>query len=116
MRQTLAVAFSLTAIITFISVSLNPRVAMSAPLRVTASPRPRVPASLSPEYLWFETENMRGLATDPRGEPILNPSWLNLPKAKAPGWGINGPGVSAEWSQGGESEWNSVAASSDETT
>jgi hypothetical protein len=59
---------------------------------------------------------MRGIAKDPRGEPILNPGWLNLPKAKAPGWGINGPGVSAEWSQGGESEWNSAAASFDETT
>src|SRR2546423_13087428 len=58
---------------------------------------------------------MRGFATQPNGEPILNPSWLNLPKAKAPGWGINGAGVSAEWSQGGESEWNSAAASADET-
>jgi hypothetical protein len=73
--------------------------------------------SASPaEYLWFEAENMRGLATDKRGEPILNPSWLNLPRAQARGWGINGPGVSAEWSQGGESEWNSVAASADETS
>ena len=81
-----------------------------------ASLRPRLSPTPSTEYLWFEAENMRGLATDKRGEPILNPSWLNLPKAKAPGWGINGPGVSAEWSQGGESEWNSVAASSDETT
>ncbi len=45
----------------------------------------------------------------------MNPAWLNYPKTKAPGWGINGPGVSAEWSQGGESEWNSVAASADET-
>jgi hypothetical protein len=59
---------------------------------------------------------MRGFATQPTGEPILNPSWQNLPKAKAPGWGINGPGVSAEWSQGGESEWNSAAASADETS
>src|SRR5687768_3920807 len=58
---------------------------------------------------------MRGFATDRRGEPILNPSWLNLPKAKAPGWGISGPGVSAEWSQGGESEWNSAGASADES-
>ncbi|MEK6280907.1 MAG: hypothetical protein AABN95_11185 [Acidobacteriota bacterium] len=58
---------------------------------------------------------MRGIATQPNGEPILNPSWQNLRKAKAPGWGINGPGVSAEWSQGGESEWNSVAAGADET-
>ncbi|HEV7682224.1 MAG TPA: hypothetical protein VGO68_08895 [Pyrinomonadaceae bacterium] len=58
---------------------------------------------------------MRGFGTKPNGEPIQNPSWMNLPRAKAPGWGINGPGVSAEWSQGGESEWNSAAASADET-
>src|SRR6266566_8747150 len=70
---------------------------------------------LHPEYLWYEAENMRGFATQPNGEPILNPSWMNLPKAKAPGWGMNGPGVSAEWSQGGESEWNSAAASADES-
>ncbi|HEV2830326.1 MAG TPA: hypothetical protein VGW76_22250 [Pyrinomonadaceae bacterium] len=68
------------------------------------------------EYLWYEAENMRGFGTKPTGEPIQNPSWLNLPRAKAPGWGINGPGVSAEWSQGGESEWNSAAASADEST
>ncbi len=68
-----------------------------------------------PEYLWYEAENMRGFGTKPNGEPIQNPSWMNLPRAKAPGWGMNGPGVSAEWSQGGESEWNSAAASADET-
>jgi len=67
------------------------------------------------EYLWTEAENMRGFGTKPNGEPIQNPSWMELPAAKAPGWGINGPGVSAEWSQGGESEWNSVAASADES-
>jgi hypothetical protein len=58
---------------------------------------------------------MRGFGTKPNGEPIQNPSWMNLRKVDAPGWGMNGPGVSAEWSQGGESEWNSVAASADET-
>jgi hypothetical protein len=58
---------------------------------------------------------MRGFATDKRNEPFLNPSWLDPPREKAPGWGMNGPGVSAEWSQGGESEWNSAAASADET-
>src|SRR5215210_1585877 len=67
------------------------------------------------EYLWYEAENMRGLSLDARNEPRLNPVWQNLPREKAPGWGVNGPGVSAEWSQGGESEWNSVAASPDET-
>jgi len=58
---------------------------------------------------------MRGFSTGKLGEPLLNPSYLNLPRAKAPGWGMNGPGVSAEWTQGGESEWNSAAASADET-
>jgi hypothetical protein len=58
---------------------------------------------------------MRGFSRDARLWPVSNPSYLNLMKDKAPGWGINGPGVSAEWSQGGESEWNSAAASADET-
>jgi hypothetical protein len=67
------------------------------------------------EYLWYEAENMRGFSTNAQNEPILNPSWQEPPRATAPGWGMNGPGVSAEWSQGGESEWNSAAASADET-
>ena len=58
---------------------------------------------------------MRGFTTGKLGEPLLNPSYLNLSRNKAPGWGMNGPGVSAEWTQGGESEWNSAAASADET-
>ncbi len=67
------------------------------------------------EYLWYEAENMSGISADERHEPRSNPSQLTRTRAEAPGWGINGPGVSAEWTQGGESEWNSVAASSDET-
>src|SRR3989440_8327274 len=70
---------------------------------------------VSSEYLWYEAENMRGISADARHEPVLNPSWMELPASKTPGWGINGPGVSAEWSQGGESEWNSVNSSADET-
>jgi len=68
-----------------------------------------------PEYLWYEAENMRGFTTGKLGEPLLNPSYLNLSREKAPGWGMNGPGVSAEWTQGGESEWSSAAASAGET-
>ena len=71
--------------------------------------------NVSAEYLWYEAENMRGFSTGKLGEPLLNPSYLNLSREKAPGWGMNGPGVSAEWTQGGESEWNSAAASADET-
>src|SRR5262245_57364446 len=88
---------------------------------LSASPCLRVSAStvstnepLFPEYLWYEAENMRGITATPQNEPQLNPSWMELPASKAPGWGINGPGVSAEWTQGGESEWNSVNASADE--
>jgi hypothetical protein len=73
------------------------------------------PSAHAPEYLWYEAENMLGLSVNELNNPISNPSWAMLPRAKAPGWGINGPGVSAEWSQGGESEWNSAAASADET-
>jgi hypothetical protein len=68
------------------------------------------------EYLWYEAENMRGITQTAQHEPQLNPSYLQISAAKAPGWSISGPGVSAEWSQGGESEWNSVAASADETS
>ena len=58
---------------------------------------------------------MRGFARQPNGEPVLNPSWLELPRVQAPGWGMNGTGTSAEFTQGGGSEWNSAAASADET-
>lgn len=76
----------------------------------------QVPSSVTGyEYLWYEAEDMRGFATQPNGEPILNPSWQDLPRAKAPGWGMNGTGTSAEFTQGGASEWGSAAASFDET-
>jgi hypothetical protein len=83
-------------------------------VKFSHSPRLPVPPS-EIEYLWCEAENMRGISQTPRHEPVQNPSYLDLPAAKAPGWAISGPGVSAEWSQGGESEWNSVAAAADET-
>jgi len=104
-------AVSLAAVLALLCGAYQLRNAQSP---LSASPPLPVPAS-DIEYLWYETENMRGLTKNSRHEPILNPSYLEIPAAKAPGWGISGPGVSAEWSQGGESEWNSVAASADET-
>src|ERR1044071_9802852 len=86
------------------------------PAQVSTSSSPNTPAVQARfEYLWYEAENMRGFSTTERQEPVINASWINPAREKAPGWGINGPGVSAEWSQGGESEWNSAAASADET-
>ena len=90
-------------------------VLLSALPTASAQAAPRPAAARHSEYLWYEAENMRGVTLDARNEPRPNPTWMNLPREKAPGWGMNGPGVSAEWSQGGESEWNSVAASPDET-
>jgi hypothetical protein len=87
----------------------------AAPAQVAATHADDARSSRHLEYLWYEAENMSGIATDPRNEPRINPSWMELTRAQAPGWEISGPGVSAEWSQGGESEWNSVAAAADET-
>jgi hypothetical protein len=84
--------------------------------KVSASPSPSALEPSRLEHLWYEAEDMRGFATQPNGEPVLNPSWRNLPRSQAPGWGMSGTGVSAEWTQGGESGWNSAAASADETT
>jgi hypothetical protein len=109
-------ALPLIALVILLAGSGELRSQSQANGQVAASARPPISQSLGPEYLWYETENMRGFGTKPNGEPIQNPSWMNLAKADAPGWGMNGPGVSAEWSQGGESEWNSAAASADETS
>src|SRR5215218_1421913 len=38
------------------------------------------------EYLWYEAENMRGFTMGKLGEPLLNPSHMNLSRDKAPGW------------------------------
>jgi len=99
------------------SIALNarrPSINILNSAQLAASP-PLPVAPSEAEYLWYEAENMRGISETPRHEPVLNPSYLDLPASKAPGWAISGPGVSAEWSQGGESEWNSVAAAADET-
>jgi hypothetical protein len=89
--------------------TINP--AKSAQAQQTGSQTQTAPV----EYLWYEAENMRGFSTDRLNNPVINASWIDPPRAQSPGWGMNGPGVSAEWSQGGESEWNSAAASADET-
>jgi hypothetical protein len=110
------VAAVLLAVAVGVALALLSFANQSSNAQSQTSPRPPATGPASDlEYLWYEAENMRGLTTNSRHEPILNPSYLELPASKAPGWGISGPGVSAEWSQGGESEWNSVAASADET-
>ena len=65
-------------------------------------------AEKSPVYLWFEPEWFEGV----KGSFAY---WPSEPKPSG-SWGIAGPGISAEWTQGGESEWNSMGAAAGETS
>src|SRR5688572_358928 len=73
---------------------------------VIADPADAVTAA--PIYIWLEPEWFPGVKGD------FN-YWTG--KAKPIGsWGIAGPGISAEFSQGGESEWQSMGVVAEETT
>src|SRR5262245_58487951 len=63
-----------------------------------------------PVYLWFEPEWFDGV------KGSFN-YWSDSTKPGKPtgAWGVAGPGISAEWTQGGESEWNSMGAVAEET-
>ena len=61
-----------------------------------------------PIHLWFEPEWFDGV----KGSFAY---WTGNAKPSG-AWGIAGPGISAEWSQGGESEWNSIGAAATETS
>ncbi len=64
-------------------------------------------ADKPPVYLWLEPEWFDGVS----GSFAY---WTG--EAKPTGaWGVAGPGISAEWTQGGESEWNSTGAPAAET-
>lgn len=62
-------------------------------------------------YLWLEPEWFDGV----KGHFAYWPGPESAKKATG-NWAIAGPGISAEWSQGGESEWNSIGAGADETS
>jgi hypothetical protein len=61
-----------------------------------------------PVYLWHEPEWFEGV----KGSFAY---WTGAAKPSG-SWGVAGPGISAEWSQGGESEWNSMGAPAEETS
>ncbi|MFO0965112.1 MAG: hypothetical protein U0793_05945 [Gemmataceae bacterium] len=63
--------------------------------------------SRPPVYLWLEPEWFEGV----KGSFAY---WTGAAKP-AGAWGVAGPGISAEWTQGGESEWNSMGAPAEET-
>ncbi len=67
-------------------------------------------AEKTPFYLWLEPEWFDGVS----GNFAYWPGPESAKKALVH-WAVAGPGISAEWSQGGESEWNSMGAGADET-
>src|SRR5262245_54704915 len=68
---------------------------------------PASAAAKPPVYLWFEPEWFEGV----QGSFAY---WTGAAKPTG-AWGVAGPGISAEWTQGGESEWNSMGAPAEET-
>jgi hypothetical protein len=72
-------------------------------LLLTAAPTAAAP----PVYLWFEPEWFDGV----EGSFAY---WTGAAKPTG-AWGIAGPGISPEWTQGGESEWSSMGAPAAET-
>lgn len=63
-------------------------------------------ADKPPIYLWLEPEWFDGVSGN-------FAYWTG--EAKPTGaWGVAGPGISAEWTQGGESEWNSMGVPASE--
>ena len=64
-------------------------------------------AAAPPVYLWLEAEWFVGVD----GSFAY---WTGTAKPTGT-WGVAGPGISPEWTQGGESEWNSMGAPAAET-
>lgn len=77
------------------------------PLALLIFPTLTTAADKPPIYLWLEPEWFDGVSGG-------FAYWTG--EAKPTGaWGIAGPGISAEWTQGGESEWNSMGVPAAET-
>src|SRR5262249_31781445 len=68
-------------------------------------------AANPPVHVWLEPEWFTGV----KGRFDYWPDSTKPQKPVGAG-GSAGPGISAEWSQGGESEWNSIGASAAETS
>jgi hypothetical protein len=57
------------------------------------------------ESIWIEAEHLRG---------IKGSCFPDMNQKTAGAWGMSGPGIGPEWTQGGESEWLSIACGPDE--
>jgi hypothetical protein len=74
---------------------------------VAALLAPRPSRAAPPVYIWVEADWFHGVQG-------MLPYWTGAAKPTGH-FAIAGPGISAEWSQGGESEWNSMGAPAEET-
>src|SRR5437899_3018957 len=57
------------------------------------------------ESIWIEAEHLRG---------ITGYCFPDMDQKTAGNWALSGPGICPEWTQGGESEWLSIACGPDE--
>src|SRR3954468_5054327 len=64
-------------------------------------------SAATPQHIWMEAETFAPLVG-------ANFSFQPVGQTAKNSWGLAGPGVAAEWTQGGESEFLSVAARADE--
>src|ERR1051325_12327 len=77
-------------------------------LCLAAFPASAVPIASASESIWIEAEHLDGV----RGY-----CWpMGTPEMKKPSgnWGLSGPGWAAEWAQGGESDFLSIATAADD--
>src|SRR5580765_1263037 len=59
------------------------------------------------ETIWIEAENLQGV----RGY-----CFPDMDQKTQGNWALSGPGIAPEWTQGGESEWLSIACGPDDAT
>ena len=81
---------------------------MTRPLCLLLALTAVTPAAAAAESIWLEAEHLDGIRGHcwPMGKPEM--------KQTKGHWGISGPGWAAEWTQGGESGFLSIAAGPDD--
>ena len=84
----------------------EPEKPTSLEIKKPATSGAEAPATL-PQHVWIEAETFAPL----KGS---NFSFHHPAKQQSGAWGVSGPGVADAWTQGGESEWMSIAAKADE--
>src|SRR5687767_11149988 len=85
---------------------LSPSIRLALGFALAACARSRA-ESPQPHHIWVEAESLAPL----KGS---NFSFIQPTRHEKGAWSVSGPGVADAWTQGGESEWMSIAARADE--